>query len=74
MPTIYVLLVLTVTAFVLYVTWRPSSKKSAQSTPKQRPKLYAVRDVARPSKVNDLPTLDFPVSDARGNRGDTRRR
>jgi hypothetical protein len=73
MPTIYALLMLTVLVFVLYVTWRPSSKKSAHSAPKKRPTLTVVRDGAGPSKVADLPTLDFPMSNARGSTGATRR-
>lgn len=74
MPTIYVLLILTLLVFVLYVTWRPSSKRSAHSAPKQRPELGVVRPVKKKSKVPDLPTLDFPTSDARGNHGAPRRR
>jgi hypothetical protein len=70
-PTIYVLLLLTLLVFVLYVTWRPSSKKSAHSAPKQRPILNATRDVAATSKVADLPTLEFRTSNARGNSGAT---
>ena len=73
MPTIYVLLLLTLLVFVLYVTWRPSNKTSAHSAPKRRPILNAARDVAGTSKVTDLPTLDFPTSNARGNAGATRR-
>jgi hypothetical protein len=74
MPTIYVLLMLTLLVFVLYVTWRPSGKKPAHSAPKQRPLRTAARNVAGNSKVADLPTLDFPTSNARGNTGATRRR
>jgi hypothetical protein len=68
MPTIYVLLLLTLLVFVLYVTWRPSSKKSGHSAPKQRPILNTARDGAGTSKIADLPTLNFPTSNAPGSR------
>jgi hypothetical protein len=64
MPTIYVLLILTLLVFVLYVTWRPSSRSTAESTSKQRPSLNSTRRAARTAKAADLPTLDFPTSDA----------
>jgi len=73
MPTIYVLLLLTLLVFVLYVTWRPSGKKSAHSAPKQRPVLNTARDVAATSRIADLPALNFPASNARGNAGAARR-
>jgi hypothetical protein len=73
MPTIYVLLLLALLVFVLYVTWRPLREKSAHSAPKKRPVRNVARDVAGTSKVADLPTLDFPTSNARGNTGATRR-
>jgi len=74
MPTIYVLLILTVLAFVLYVTWRPSRRGSAHSAPKQRPTLNKARGAATAPKVADLPTLDFPMSNAPGKHAATRRR
>jgi hypothetical protein len=73
MPTIYVLLLMTLLVFVLYVTWRPSTKKSAHPAPKQRPNLNTARDVAGTSKIADLPTLNFPTSTARGNTGGAQR-
>ena len=74
MPTIYVLLILTLLVFVLYVTWRPARRRSAHSAPKQRPTLNQTREVAGVPRVADLPTLDFPISNARSNHAATRRR
>jgi len=73
MATIYVLLLLTLLVFVLYVTWRPSNKKSAQSASKRQPIVNAAREVTGISKVTDLPNLDFPTSRAQSNAGATRR-
>lgn len=64
MPTIYVLLILTVLVFVLYITWRPSGRSSVDSASKQRSHLNAARHGDRTAKAADLPTLDFPTSNA----------